>query len=143
MGILRGQSLAIAYPGTTLRQPLSGKDVCLHTQPMLVSVVGTMARTHWAHTQPVVVTEDQLRIAPRSLNGFDGVFSSESAHKQCQLTIGCHLDGYPINLFENNNWSTLQKIRHSLVDRHALRVGRFPKQCAKIPKRFVGWSPLE
>src|SRR5437868_1462627 len=54
---------------------------------------------------------DQLRDAPRSLNGLDGVFSSESAHEQCQLTIGCHLDWYPINplhIFRRTNIATTQ-----------------------------------
>src|ERR1039458_4444760 len=38
-----------------------------------------------------------LRAAPRSLDRLDGVFGCEPSHNQCQLTVGCHLDGSPIN----------------------------------------------
>jgi len=31
------------------------------------------------------------------LDGFDSVFSRESPHNQCQLTVGCRLDGSPIS----------------------------------------------
>jgi hypothetical protein len=39
----------------------------------------------------------QLRDAPGILEGFDGIFGRESAHNQCQLTVGCHMDGSRIN----------------------------------------------
>jgi hypothetical protein len=38
----------------------------------------------------------QLRDALRSLDGFDGVFRRKSSHNQCQLAVGCQLDGSPI-----------------------------------------------
>ena len=40
---------------------------------------------------------NQLWAAPGVLERFDSVFGCESPHNQCQLTIGCHLDGCQIN----------------------------------------------
>src|SRR6266536_5761542 len=39
----------------------------------------------------------ELRAAPRSLDRLDSVFGCEPSHKQCQLTVGCRLEGSPIN----------------------------------------------
>ena len=33
----------------------------------------------------------------RVLQGLDGIFGRESAHEQCKLGIGCHVDGSGIN----------------------------------------------
>ena len=43
---------------------------------------------------------DQLRDAPGGLDGLDRLFSRESPHKQCQLTIGSHSDRSPIQLLD-------------------------------------------
>lgn len=39
----------------------------------------------------------QLRAAAGVLKGFDSILGRKSAHKECQLTVGCRLDGAPIN----------------------------------------------
>jgi hypothetical protein len=40
---------------------------------------------------------NELRAAPGVLDRFDSVFGRESPHNQCQLKVGCHLNGSSIN----------------------------------------------
>src|SRR5882762_135206 len=52
----------------------------------------------------------QLRAASRVLDRFDSVFSGEPPHKQCQLAVGCSLDGSPIHslhIFRGASTSTV------------------------------------
>jgi|SRR5580704_771355 hypothetical protein len=39
----------------------------------------------------------QLGVAAGILDGLYGVFRRESSHNQCQLAVGCGLDGSPVN----------------------------------------------
>jgi hypothetical protein len=41
------------------------------------------------------------------LDGFDSVFGGKSSHNQCKLTVGCRLDGSPVNpLYEFSGATT-------------------------------------
>ncbi len=52
----------------------------------------------------------QFRAAARILNGFDSVLGCESSHNQCQLAVGCRLDGNlmnPLHVFRGASTGTV------------------------------------
>src|ERR1035437_8464159 len=88
-------------------EPRKGEEVALARTPYIKmtkrggTLLGCTLATFAKHSQREILGAHlhrlQLRDAAGVLQGFDGVFGREPAHKLCQLTVGCHVDRCRIN----------------------------------------------
>ena len=86
--IPRENSTAISFP-----QASELKERCTDLQERILCALGPAAEKMLGAN----LDGDQLWVAARILNGLDCVFGRESPHNQCQLAVGCGLDGSAVD----------------------------------------------